>query len=56
MLVVGECKKTSGSTQLVCQVLQQSKDVYVMPVSPWTANEKELVNNELILQGAYPIV
>ena len=55
-LVVGLIKRTSGTRMLITHMLQQGGEIFVMPLNPWTCEEQDLVNNELIYEGACPLV
>ena len=47
------CEKTSGTNTLVMFSLQNGKEVMVVPASPFA--KEEVINNELIYEGAIPV-
>ena len=51
-MLVTEATAHSGSLIAVAHALNIGKDIYALPVNPLEANHYELVNNELISEGA----
>lgn len=52
IMLVTEATPHSGSLVAVAHALNIGKDIYALPVNPLEANHYDLVNNELISEGA----